>query len=246
MPSAEHLTEREKLVLSFAAFTDCQDWKYLYFMSLDRPRKTPPQNSSGVSRWKHLPRIVNYFKDQQAAAAARIVEQKKKAINDFIDSLPEYIRRAIRENRDITPEEFALPPRLQELRTGMSRKDYEDPGRISDYAKKGKSSAGDGRDNFSDNEQDERNTRQGGFAGSAGLKVDFRNRNEALNYYNELANSTGDERIRMECVARISDLERFKAEVSQKNDITRAYMPLRCYECPLYLAARQNLEDESK
>ena len=206
-------------------------------MSLERPRKTPPQNSSGVSRWKHLPRIVNYFKDQQAAAAARIVEQKKKAINDFIDSLPEYLRRAIRENRDITPEEFALPPRLQELRNGMTREDYEDPGRISDYAKKGK--------RFSD-EQDERNARKGATAILEGLKVDFRNRDEALNYYNELANTTSDERIRMDCIARISDLERFKAEISQKNDIVRAYMPLRCYECPIYLTARQNLEDESK
>ena len=238
MPSAEHLTEREKLVLSFAAFTDCQDWKYLYFMSLDRPRKTPPQNSSGVSRWKHLPRIVNYFKDQQAAAAARIVEHKKKAINDFIDSLPEYLRRAIRESRDITPEEFALPPRLQELRNGMTRTEFENPGRISDYAKRGK--------DFNIDEEGECNTRQGDCSGPSGLKIDFRNRDEALNYYNELANTTSDERIRMDCIARISDLERFKAEVSQKNDITRAYMPLRCYECPLYLAARQNLEDESK
>ena len=238
MPSAEHLTERERLVLSFAAFTDCQDWKYLYFMSLDRPRKTPPQNSSGVSRWKHLPRIVNYFKDQQAAAAARIVEHKKKAINDFINSLPEYLRRAIRENRDITPEEFALPPRLQELRNGMTRAEFESPGRISDYAKNGK--------NFNTDEERERNTRQGDCSDPSGLKIDFRNRDEALNYYNELANKTSDERIRMDCIARISDLERFKAEVSQKNDITRAYMPLRCYECPLYLAAHQNLEGESK
>lgn len=244
MPSAEHLTEREKLVLSFAAFTGCQDWKYLYFMALERPRKLPPNNSSGVSRWKHLPRVVNYFKDQQAAAAARIVEHKKKAINDFIDSLPEYIRRAIRENRDISPEEFALPPRLQDLRTGMTREEYEDPGRISDYAKKGKRGNYDYDDN--EHEQDERNTRKGCTADPSGLKVDFRNRDEALNYYNELANTTSDERIRMECVARISDLERFKAEVSQKNDITRAYMPLRCYECPLYMSARQKLEGESE
>lgn len=236
------LTDREKLALSFAAFTGCDDWRYIYHMSLQRPHKTPAKDASGVSRWKHSPRVSEYFKDQQAAAAARIVEHKKKAINDFIENLPEYIRKAIRENRDITPEEFALPPRLQNLRNGMTRDEYEDPGRISDYAKKGK------RDNGEPDEleQGERNARKSRTADPAGLKVDYRNRDEALNYYNELANTTSDERLRLECIARISDLERFRAEISQKNDITRAYMPLRCYECPLYLAARQNSEGESE
>lgn len=210
-------------------------------MSLQRPHKTPAKDASGVSRWKHSPRVSEYFKDQQAAAAARIVEHKKKAINDFIDSLPEYIRRAIRENRDITPEEFALPPRLQDIGQAMTREEFESPARVSLSAKRRTDKAQAQHSGGADS-----NAHEGGELDPAKLKIDFRNRDEALDYYNELANTTSDERIRMECVARISDLERFKAEVSQKNDITRAYMPLRCYECPLYLAARQNLEGESE
>lgn len=232
------LTDREKLALSFAAFTGCDDWRYIYHMSLQRPHKTPARDASGVSRWKHSPRVSEYFKDQQAAAAARIVEHKKKAINDFIESLPEYIRRAIRENRDITPEEFALPPRLQDIGQAMTREEFESPARVSLSAKRRTDkeqaqSGGGGADC---------NAHEGGESDPAKLKIDFRNRDEALNYYNELANTTSDERIRMECIARISELERFKAEVSQKNDITRAYMPLRCYDCTLYSAARQKLE----
>lgn len=235
------LTDREKLALSFAAFTGCNDWRYIYHMSLQRPHKTPAKDASGVSRWKHSPRVSEYFKDQQAAAAARIVEHKKKAINDFIESLPEYIRRAIRENRDITPEEFALPPRLQDIGQAMTREEFESPARVSLSAKRRTDKAQAQHSGGADS-----NAHEGGELDSAKLKIDFRNRDEALDYYNKLANTTSDERIRMECVARISDLERFKAEVPQKNDITRAYMPLRCYECPLYLAARQKLEGESE
>lgn len=238
------LTDREKLALSFAAFTGCDDWRYIYHMSLQRPHKTPARDASGVSRWKHSPRVSEYFKDQQAAAAARIVEHKKKAINDFIESLPEYIRRAIRENRDLAPEEFALPPRLQDIGEAMTREEFESPARVSLSAKrrtdKGQAQNGES-ESESESESGERNTRKGCASGPSGLKVDFRNRDAALNYYNELANTTSDERIRMECIARISELERFKAEVSQKNDITRAYMPMRCYECPLYLTAQQKL-----
>lgn len=241
MASAQ-LTDREKLALSFAAFTGCDDWRFIYHMSLQRPHKTPAKDASGVSRWKHSPRVSEYFKDQQAAAAARIVEHKKKAINDFIESLPEYIRRAIRENRDITPEEFALPPRLQDVCQAMTREEFESPARVSLSAAKRKQD----KEQAKNSGCADGNAHESGVSDPSKLKIDFRNRDEALNYYNELANTTSDERIRMECVARISDLERFKAEVSQKNDITRAYMPLRCYECPLYLAARQKLEGESE
>lgn len=231
------LSEREKLALSFAAYTGCDDWAYIYHMSLERPRKEIARRSSAISRWKHSPRVIAYFKDQQAAAAARIVDAKKEAIRNFVDSLPEYISRAISENRDIDPEEFALPPRLQQIRPAMSRDDYEAAGR-----RRGQTLTG-GKHATDDSISTESNMHEGDPLAVLPNKVDFRDRDELLRFYNDKANETKDDKIKLECLARISDLERFKAETSQKNDIVRAYLPQRCYVCPLYVSQKSKLEE---
>lgn len=231
------LSEREKLALSFAAYTGCDDWAYIYHMSLERPRKEIARRSSAISRWKHSPRVIAYFKDQQAAAAARIVEAKKQAIRNFVDSLPEYISRAISENRDIDPEEFALPPRLQQIRPAMSRDDYEAAGRRRGQTTGETSAVGICK---------EGNTHEGDALAVLPNKVDFRDRDELLRFYNDKANETKDDKIKLECLARISDLERFKAETSQKNDIVRAYLPQRCYVCPLYVSQKSKIEEDEQ
>ena len=230
------LSDREKLALSFAAYTGCDDWAYIYHMSLERPRKEISRRSSAVSRWKHSPRVIAYFKDQQAAAAARIVDAKKEAIRNFVDSLPEYISRAISENRDIDPEEFALPPRLQQIRPAMSRDDYEAAGRRR----------GQTRETSAVGICEEGNTHKGDALAVLPNKVDFRDRDELLRFYNDKANETRDDKTKLECLARISDLERFKAETSQKNDIVRAYLPQRCYVCPLYVSQKSKIEEDEQ
>ena len=235
--ASSQLSEREKLALSFAAYTGCDDWAYIYHMSLERPRKEISRRSSAVSRWKHSPKVIAYFKDQQAAAGARIVEAKKEAIRNFIDSLPEYISRAISENRDIAPEEFALPPRLQQIRPAMSRDDYEAAGRRRGQTPGETSAVGI---------CEEGNTHEGDVLAVLPNKVDFRDRDELLRFYNDKANETKDDKIKLECLARISDLERFKAETSQKNDIVRAYLPQRCYVCPLYVSQKSKLEENEQ
>ena len=235
------LSEREKLALSFAAYTGCDDWAYIYHMSLERPRKEIARRSSAISRWKHSPRVIAYFKDQQAAAAARIVDAKKEAIRNFVDSLPEYISRAISENRDIDPEEFALPPRLQQIRPAMSRDDYEAAGR-----RRGRTPGETSAVGMFANDNVESNTHKGDALAVLPNKVDFRDRDELLRFYNDKANETKDDKIKLECLARISDLERFKAETSQKNDIVRAYLPQRCYVCPLYVSQKSKIEEDEQ
>lgn len=231
------LSDREKLALSFAAYTGCDDWRYIYHMSLERPRKTPPKDSSGVSRWKHSPRVVTYFKDQQAAAAARIVEEKKRAINDFIEGLPDYLRKAIRENRDISPEEFALPPRLQDIGQKMTKAEKESPTRANPNGRYSQI-LNDGQDNDGQNEGEGiAPTRQGNELLPG--QTDFLDRDELLKYLRRAANDTKDDKLRVDMLKQIADLQRFKAEETGKAlDVTRAYLPLRCYECPLYLSQK--------
>lgn len=211
-------------------------------MSLERPRKTPAKDSSGVSRWKHSPRVVTYFKDQQAAAAARIVEEKKRAINDFIEGLPEYLRKAIRENRDISPEEFALPPRLQDIGQKMTKAEKESPTRANPNGRYSQI-LNNGQGNNGQNEGEGISTKATANELLPG-QTDFLDRDELLKYLRRMANDTKDDKLRVDMLKQIADLQRFKAEETSKTmDITRAYMPLQCYKCPLYLAQAERMQD---
>ena len=265
------LTEREKLVLSFAAYTDCNDWHYIYHMSLERPRKEISKKTSAASRWKHSPKVVTYFKDQQAAAAARIVEAKREAIRAFVDSLPENLQRAIKEQRDIDPEEFALPPRLQKIRPGMSRDEFESAERINprtasknemEFARangidpSGTAATyvpdvGPATDRYRENGKGERErereresiTPDGTRIGVPPHLIDFRDREELLNYYNRKANEVTDEKLRFDIAKFVAEQEKMKADAAGKGKITLAWLPLRCYECPLYLAQRDKINE---
>lgn len=264
------LTEREKLVLSFAAYTDCNDWHYIYHMSLERPRKEISKKTSAASRWKHSPKVVTYFKDQQAAAAARIVEAKREAIRAFVDSLPENLQRAIKEQRDIDPEEFALPPRLQKIRPGMTRDEFESADRINprtasknemDFARangidpSGTAAtyvpdvgpAGRNRETGKDQREREREresiTPDGTRIGVPPHLIDFRDREELLNYYNRKANEVTDEKLRFDIAKFVAEQEKMKADAAGKGKITLAWLPLRCYECPLYVAQRDKINE---
>ena len=262
------LTEREKLALSFAAYTGCDDWAYLYHMSIERPRKTISKTSSAISRWKHSPKVVTYLRDQQAAAAARIVQAKKEAINDFIESLPEKLRQAIKDDENIHPEEAAYPPTMQKIRPAMSREEFESSDRINprnasvnemEYARAngidpsgtaatyvpdvpgaGKKNDGDTKNNGKRGEGIAPNNAKIGVLPNM---IDFRNREELLNYYNQKANAVTDEKLRFDIVKLIADQEQMKANISDKGKITRAWLPLRCYECPLYTLQKSKIKE---
>lgn len=262
------LTEREKLALSFAAYTGCDDWAYLYHMSIERPRKTISKTSSAISRWKHSPKVVTYLRDQQAAAAARIVQAKKEAIFDFIESLPEKLRQAIKEDENIIPEASAYPPTMQKIRPAMSREEFESPDRINprnasvnemEYARAngidpsgtaatyvpdvpgaGKRNDGDTKNNGKRGEGIAPNNAKIGVLPNM---IDFRNREELLNYYNQKANSVTDEKLRFDIVKLIADQEQMKANVSDKGKVTRAWLPLKCYECPLYISQKSKIKE---
>lgn len=243
-------------------------------MSLERPRKEISKKTSAASRWKHSPKVVTYFKDQQAAAAARIVEAKREAIRAFVDSLPENLQRAIKEQRDIDPEEFALPPRLQKIRPGMTRDEFESADRINprtasknemEFARangidpSGTAATyvpdvGPAVDRFRENGKGERErereresiTPDGTRMGVPPHLIDFRDREELLNYYNRKANEVTDEKLRFDIAKFVAEQEKMKADAAGKGKITLAWLPLRCYECPLYVAQRDKINEANE
>ena len=73
--------------------------------------------------------------------------------------------------------------------------------------------------------------------------IDFRDREELLNYYNRKANEVTDEKLRFDIAKFVAEQEKMKADAAGKGKITLAWMPLRCYECPLYVAQRDKINE---
>jgi hypothetical protein len=68
------------------------------------------------------------------------------------------------------------------------------------------------------------------------LLVDFSNRDELINYLNQKANETDDEKTKADYIKTLADLLQFKKDQNQgdKTEIQRFYTPLQCANCKLY------------
>lgn len=78
-----------------------------------------------------------------------------------------------------------------------------------------------------------------------GLEVDFRDREQFLNFLNTEANRIKDGKTRLDVLKMLSDLQRMKeAENGKNGEIQRFYTPLQCQECELYRKARAENESD--
>ena len=76
------------------------------------------------------------------------------------------------------------------------------------------------------------------------LEVDFRDREQFLNFLNAEANRIKDGKTRLDVLKMLSDLQRMKeAENGKNGEIQRFYTPLQCSECVLY--RKEKAENES-
>lgn len=78
-----------------------------------------------------------------------------------------------------------------------------------------------------------------------GLEVDFRDREQFLNFLNAEANRIKDGKTRLDVLKMLSGLQRMKeAENGKNGEIQRFYTPLQCQECELYRKARAENESD--
>lgn len=77
------------------------------------------------------------------------------------------------------------------------------------------------------------------------LEVDFRDREQFLNFLNAEANRIKDGKTRLDVLKMLSDLQRMKeAENGKNGEIQRFYTPLQCSECVLYRKASAEIESD--
>lgn len=77
------------------------------------------------------------------------------------------------------------------------------------------------------------------------LEVDFRDREQFLNFLNTEANRIKDGKTRLDVLKMLSDLQRMKeAENGKNGEIQRFYTPLQCSECVLYRKEKREIESD--
>ena len=77
------------------------------------------------------------------------------------------------------------------------------------------------------------------------LEVDFRDREQFLNFLNAEANRIKDGKTRLDVLKMLSDLQRMKeAENGKNGEIQRFYTPLQCRDCELYCKAKAEIESD--
>lgn len=75
------------------------------------------------------------------------------------------------------------------------------------------------------------------------LEVDFRDREQFLNFLNAEANRIKDGKTRLDMLKMLSDLQRMKeAENGKNGEIQRFYSPLQCRDCELYRKAKGEIK----
>lgn len=77
------------------------------------------------------------------------------------------------------------------------------------------------------------------------MEVDFRDREQFLNFLNAEANRIKDGKTRLDVLKMLSDLQRMKeAENGKNGEIQRFYTPLQCSECNLYRKAKAEIKSD--
>lgn len=67
----------------------------------------------------------------------------------------------------------------------------------------------------------------------------LRSKDETLEELNELANQTGDPKLKAELLMKIADLQNWKKEQqTEESEQIKYYLPLKCSQCQLYKSAK--------
>lgn len=99
-------------------------------------------------------------------------------------------------------------------------------------------------DNGDGHDGDGENFNLGDIVQRAG-EIDFRDREQFLNFLNAEANRLSDQKARLDVLKMLSDLQRMKeAENGKNGEIQRFYTPLQCADCELYRRERAKIESD--
>lgn len=211
------ITEREKMIITAAIFNGrdktAEDWDKIFLLS--RNGATKIQTSSRGS-------------------AQSVSWKSRNAVKKFHQIESERIDKIFRdcENKAIT--DFLRNKSKDEICSLWERLNERDQNESTSTAQKLRALDATGESD---------NSNADGIDFLQPLEVDFRDREQFLNFLNAEANRIKDGKTRLDVLKMLSDLQRMKeAENGKNGEIQRFYTPLQCSECVLYRKEKAEIE----
>ena len=213
------ITEREKAIITAAIFNGrdktAEDWDKIFLLS--RNGATKIQTSSRGS-------------------AQSVSWKSRNAVKTFHQAESERIEKIFRERENKAIADFFRNKSKDEICSLWERLSESDQSESTSTALR--SGALDATGESDSSKADSLDFLRP-------LEVDFRDREQFLNFLNAEANRIKDGKTRLDVLKMLSDLQRMKeAENGKNGEIQRFYTPLQCSECVLYRKASAEIESD--
>ena len=213
------ITEREKMIITAAIFNGrdktAEDWDKIFLLS--RNGATKIQTSSRGS-------------------AQSVSWKSRNAVKKFHQAESERIDKIFRERENKAITDFLRNKPKDEICSLWERLNESDQSESTSTALR--SGALDATGESDSSKADSIDLLQP-------LEVDFRDREQFLNFLNAEANRIKDGKTRLDVLKMLSDLQRMKeAENGKNGEIQRFYMPLQCRDCVLYRKEKAEIEND--
>lgn len=218
------ITEREKAIITAAIFNGrdktAEDWDKIFLLSRNGATKiqTSSRGATQSVSWKSRNSVKKFHQAESERIDKIFRDRENKAITDFFRN----------KSKDEISE---LWEKIQESDCNNGNGGGGGGGgrKLLPGALQGSNDHG-GDDNLQI---------------LPGLEVDFRDREQFLNFLNTEANRIKDGKTRLDVLKMLSDLQRMKeAENGKDGEIQRFYMPLQCQDCILYRKEKAEIEND--
>ena len=214
------ITEREKAIITAAIFNGKdqtqEDWDKIFLLS--RNGATKIQTSSRGS-------------------AQSVSWKSRNAVKKFHQAECERIDKIFRERENKAITDFFRNKSKDEICSLWER--------LNESDNQNESTSTALRSGALDATGESDNSKAGSIDFLQPLEVDFRDREQFLNFLNAEANRIKDGKTRLDVLKMLSDLQRMKeAENGKNGEIQRFYTPLQCRDCELYCKAKAEIESD--
>ena len=214
------ITEREKMIITAAIFNGrdktAKDWDKIFLLS--RNGATKIQTSSRGS-------------------AQSVSWKSRNAVKKFHQAESERIDKIFRERENKAITDFFRNKSKDEICSLWER--------LNESDNQNESTSTALRSGALDATGESDNSKAGSIDFLQPLEVDFRDREQFLNFLNAEANRIKDGKTRLDVLKMLSDLQRMKeAENGKNGEIQRFYTPLQCRDCELYRKAEAEIESD--
>jgi hypothetical protein len=214
------ITEREKAIITAAIFNGrdqtAEDWDKIFLLSRNGATKIQVKNRG---------------------SSQSVSWKSRSAVKKYHQEEAERIDKIFRDRENKAIADFLRNKSKDEICSLWER--------LNESDNQNESTSTALRSGALDATGESDNSKAGSIDFLQPLEVDFRDREQFLNFLNAEANRIKDGKTRLDVLKMLSDLQRMKeAENGKNGEIQRFYTPLQCRDCELYRKAKVEIESD--